>query len=314
MTGRKRQNELKVGGLLLLAVAVFAWLSIQIGAFQGFGDTLEVTVTFDDAAGLVADSSVKVAGVEVGRVESLGIRFDEAVAVLSLQADAQIRNDVQAQVRSRSLLGEKYVQLQPRSPDAPLLKDGDVIENTVPSVEIDDLVATIGPLLSEVSAEDVASLVSSLAGLAGNLDDESKGLISSTRTLLERLNVAAEVAPAIKEEVPPLLKDMRRTVREARSTIKEADQAIRRAEEVLGEVDRSAGEVPALLADLQKAIDTLEPGLDDLKRAMEGSDAVVKSVDKVLGNWEDFNEADLRRLLREEGVLVRLKEPRKKKE
>ena len=314
MTGRKRQNELKVGGLLLLAVAVFAWLSIQIGAFQGFGERLRVTVTFDDAAGLVADSSVKVAGVEVGRVESLGIRFNEAVAVLSLQADAQIRQDVRAQVRSRSLLGEKYVQLEPRSLDAPLLQDGDVIEHTVPSVEIDDLVATIGPLLSEVSAQDVASLVSSLAGLAGNLDDESEGLITSTRTLLEQLNIAAEVAPAIKSEVPPLLKDMRRTVREARSTIKDADGAIRRAEEVLGKVDQSAGEVPALLADLQKAMDTLEPGLDDLKRAMEESDAVVKSMHKVLGNWEDFNKEDLRRLLREEGVLVRLKEPRKKKE
>ena len=312
MSSKTRTNELKVGALLLLSVAVFGWLSIQIGAFQGFGETLSVTVTFNNASGLVVDSGVKIAGVDVGTVQSLEIDFDVAVAVLELQVGAAVREDVVAQVRSRSLLGEKYVALTPRSATAPLLKDGGTITSKA-SVEIDDLVSALGPLLKEVNPEDVAKLVSSLATLSSNVGSESATLLAKTQALLDRLGEAAEVAPAIKEDVPPLLKDLRRTVREMRTTVGKADAMIEEARTLMAQLDESTDGIPAVVVDVQKALDTLEPGLDDLKRAMETSDSAMKHLDSILDNWKDFDERDLTRVLREEGVLVRLKEPRKKK-
>jgi phospholipid/cholesterol/gamma-HCH transport system substrate-binding protein len=312
VSSKTRKNELKVGALLLVSVLVFGWLSIQIGAFGGFGETIHVRVTFNNASGLVVDSGVKVAGVDVGSVESLEVEFDVAVAMLELQADAGLRQDVVAQVRSRSLLGEKYVALTPRSPEAPLLQDGDEIKSR-PSVEIDDLISALGPLLSEVNPEDVAKLVSSLATLSSNVGGESASLLAKTQTLLDRLNEAAEIAPAIKEDIPPLLKDLRRAVKETRGTVGKAELTIDEAREVLAQIGRSTEGVPGVVKGIQKAIDTLEPGLDDLKRAMETSDSAMKNLDAMLANWTDFDEKDLSRLLREEGVLVRLKEPKKKK-
>jgi len=303
---------MKVGVLLLVAVAVFSWLSIQIGAFQGFGETLKVHVTFNNASGLVVDSGVKIAGVDVGSVESLAVDFDVAVAVLEIRKDAGIRADVLAQVRSRSLLGEKYVALTPQSVDSPLLVDGGEIKSKA-SVEIDDLVAALGPLLSEVNPEDVAELVGSLATLASNLGGESQSLVAKTQTLLDRLNEAAEIAPSLKAEIPPLLKDLRRTVKETRQTVGKAEEAIDEARTVLKDVEAGVKGVPGVVKDLQAAIDGIEPGIDDLKRAMEASDSAVQNLDKILANWKNFDEKDLRRLLREEGVLVRLTEPKKKK-
>lgn len=81
----------------------------------------------------------------------------------------------------------------------------------------------------------------------------------------------------------------------------------------MAQLDESTDGIPAVVVDVQKALDTLEPGLDDLKRAMETSDSAMKHLDSILDNWKDFDERDLTRVLREEGVLVRLKEPRKKK-
>jgi len=312
VSSKTRSNELKVGALLLVSVAVFGWLSVQIGAFQGFGETLTVRVTFNNASGLVVDSGVKIAGVDVGTVQSLEIDFDVAVAVLELQTSAGIRQDVVAQVRSRSLLGEKYVALSPRSSSAPLLVDGNEIESK-PSVEIDDLVSAMGPLLSEVNPEDVARLVASLATLSSNVGNESASLLAKTQTLLDRLGEAAEIAPALKEDVPPLLKDLRRTVRETRVTVGKADTAIAEARALMTQLDKSTSGLPGVVADVQKAIDTIEPGLDDLKRAMEASDSAAENLAKILTNWKDFDEGDLTRVLREEGVLVRLKEPKKKK-
>ena len=168
-------------------------------------------------------------------------------------------------------------------------------------------------LLSEVNPEDVARLVASLATLSSNVGNESASLLAKTQTLLDRLGEAAEIAPALKEDVPPLLKDLRRTVRETRVTVGKADTAIAEARALMTQLDKSTSGLPGVVADVQKAIDTIEPGLDDLKRAMEASDSAAENLAKILTNWKDFDEGDLTRVLREEGVLVRLKEPKKKK-
>jgi phospholipid/cholesterol/gamma-HCH transport system substrate-binding protein len=312
VNAKTRQNEMKVGALLLAALVVFAYLSVQIGAFQGFGETIPVYVTFNNASGLVVDSGVKVAGVDVGTVESLSVDFDVAVAVLQIKKEAGLRTDVRAQVRSRSLLGEKYVALTPRSKDAPLLAEGDRIEST-DSVEIDDLVSALGPLLSEVNPQDVASLVGSLSRISANLGGESKTLLEKTQLLLDQLNVAAEIAPDLKAEIPPLLKDLRKTVRTTRETVEAAETTVQEARAVLAQFKDGTKGVPGVVDDLQAAIDSIEPGLDDLNRAMEQSDSAAKNLDAILANWKGFDRDDLRRLLREEGVLVRLKEPKKKK-
>ena len=60
-----RRNEFLVGGLVLVAGVVFTWMSVQVGALKALGDTVTVTATFTDAAGLVPDAAVKVAGVNL---------------------------------------------------------------------------------------------------------------------------------------------------------------------------------------------------------------------------------------------------------
>lgn len=65
--------------------------------------------------------------------------------------------------------------------------------------------------------------------------------------------------------------------------------------------------MPPAVGDARALMATLEPGVDDLNRALESSDEAVERLNKVLANFEDFDQESLRRLLRQEGVLVRLK-------
>jgi len=309
---RSRANELRVGALLLVAAAVFGWLSIQIGALRGLGGSTVVTATFDDAAGLVKDAAVKVAGVEVGSVQALDVDFDRAVITLRLRSDSGIRSDVRAQIRARSLLGEKYVALEPVSQDAPLLQDGGVIEATLPSVEIDDLVAALGPVLSRVDPDDVARIVHNAAELSDRLGEEGPVLLSDSKQLLDRLNEAASIAPTIQRDVPALLGDLRRTTGQLEQTLERADTLVVKAGEVLEHVDEAGQKVPGAVDDIQQLVSKVEPGMDDLARALEQSDEAVADLRKVLDNFEGFDEEAVRRLLREEGVLVRLRPSKSK--
>jgi methyl-accepting chemotaxis protein len=76
--------------------------------------------------------------------------------------------------------------------------------------------------------------------------------------------------------------------------------------------DSAAESVPVTAGKINAAIDKISPGLDDLNRTLEQSDEALAKMTKALSKLEGLNEESLRRLLREEGVLVRLKPQRKK--
>jgi len=304
---RNARNEVLVGGLLIVAAAVFVWLAIQIGAMQGLQQTLRVTVRFDDAAGLVPDSAVKVAGVAVGAVESIVVDHDEAVATLELRASARLRRDIRAEIRSRSLLGEKYLSLSPMSREAPLLEDGDSIVDVRQSMELDQIIASFGPLVEQVRPEDVAAIVESAAAMTTALQADVPDAVSAAKRLIVRLEELGEIIPGLKADVPALTADLRRLTGSVEATVAKADTLIEDLGKVAQEVDGALDDVPAVVASAKKITAHLEPGMDDLGRALEDSDELVAKLDKLAGRLEGLDEAAIRRLLREEGVLVRLK-------
>lgn len=301
-----RRNELLVGGLVLLSALVFTWMSIQVGALKSLGDTIQVTARFEDAAGLVEDAAVKVAGVKVGGVQDLTVDFDTAMVTLVLDAKAGLRNDVRAQVRARSLLGEKFIALTPMSREAPLLADGDEI-TTIGTVDIDQLVTALGPLLAEVKPGDMAKLVSAAGEILGTVQTEAPELVAQAKTLLERLNEMASIAPDIKAQVPAALADVRRAARQLSATIERMDALLEKTGGVVDQADGAMGQVTPALDDVRALLDELKPGVDDLRAAMEQSDEAMASFRKILANVEGLDEDAVIRILREEGVLVRLK-------
>ncbi len=307
MSRRSHRNEVRVGILLVLALGVFTWLSLQVGALRSFGHTVEVTVAFEDAAGVVPDSAVKVSGVTVGGVKDLRVDFDHVIATLVLQKDAGLRNDVRAEIRARSLLGEKYVALVPKSKDAPLLVDGDQITDSLPALEINDLMARFGPLLEKVDPNDIATIARNLAKITDATEGEAKPLLNSAKDLLAKLNEAADIAPTVKEEVPSLIASLQRTVERAESTMNRLDRLMDEASKAVEAVEKAANQGGSAAKTAREKMAQLEPGLDDLTRALEDSDEVMAQLKKALKAVEGFDEEMIERLLREEGVLIRLK-------
>ena len=110
-----------------------------------------------------------------------------------------------------------------------------------------------------------------------------------------------------RQDVPALLTDLRRTTGELETTIQGAEGLMTRVDELVARLEASTAEVPGAVADVRAILDQVEPGADDLSRALEQSDETVAELREVLQNLEGFDEEMLRRLLREEGVLVRLK-------
>jgi ABC-type transporter Mla subunit MlaD len=107
-----------------LSAAVFAG-SVGVGAALGAGGnddgngTYRVRAIFDNASFVIAGEDVKVAGVNVGTIDSLDVDAKHhAVVVLKIDDPAfhPFRADARCAVRLQSLIGEQYIQCQPTQP------------------------------------------------------------------------------------------------------------------------------------------------------------------------------------------------------
>jgi phospholipid/cholesterol/gamma-HCH transport system substrate-binding protein len=141
-----RSLEIGTGLFVLLGFAALAFLTTQLpGASLEFGSgppTYTVTAKFDNIGDLKSGSPVTMAGVTIGRVES--IRFDpkDYKAAVTLRIENQyseIPDDSDASIQTAGLLGGKYVGIGPGGSET-FLKNGGQIEFTQSAIVLEGLI------------------------------------------------------------------------------------------------------------------------------------------------------------------------------
>ena len=284
-----RRYEWGVGLLLLAAAGALLWMATQIGTLQGFEERTTVIVRFHDAAGLSKGAYVTVAGVEVGSVQSMVIEHDVARVELAVEVNAQLRSDAMARIRSRSVLGEKYVELLPQAKDTPFVVDGDELVVASEQTEIDEMVEMMAPVVGAMDPELIAEVVRIVADSIKNDPQRMDRILSNMDVLLVNLADASS-------EMKPMM-------REVQATLERADSTLDGIDTMTATIHRVAEPAPQVLVQLE-----------DLLTRVEGWGPEVEAV---LGNLSEIDRWELRRLLREEGVLIRfqekaVKEPGKK--
>lgn len=133
--------ELIVGVFVLVGIAALTYLAVQLGKLEviGGGKNLEIHAEFDSVAGLKAGATVEIAGVQVGQVKRIGLNGDRALVVFSLQPGVKLYGDAIASVKTRGLIGDKYVSLSPGGSQKEL-PPGTKIRDTESGVDLESLI------------------------------------------------------------------------------------------------------------------------------------------------------------------------------
>ena len=137
--GRRNIAEVLIGAIVLVVAAGFlAYALAHSGRTSGSG--YDLSAKFDHIDGLGVGSDVRLAGVKVGTVvgEQIDPKSFEAVVTFSVRNDIKLPKDTAAIVTSESLLGGKYVSLQPGADDT-TLQPGQSITITQGSVSLEEL-------------------------------------------------------------------------------------------------------------------------------------------------------------------------------
>ena len=133
--------ELIVGVFVLVGIAALTYLAVKLGKLEviGGGNRVEIQAEFDSVAGLKAGATVEIAGVQVGQVKKIGLNGDRAVVSFSLTPGVKLYGDSIASIKTRGLIGDKYVSLSPGGSQKEL-PPGGKIRDTESGVDLESLI------------------------------------------------------------------------------------------------------------------------------------------------------------------------------
>lgn len=122
--------ETILGAIVVIGAIAFLSFGYKIGGVAA-PDGFELSADFAGIGGLAAGDDVQISGVKVGTVTGVELRPDSYLARVHMSVDPSIQlpTDTAALISSESLLGGRYLALEPGA-DEELLKTGGVIEYT----------------------------------------------------------------------------------------------------------------------------------------------------------------------------------------
>ena len=150
------RTEIVVGFFVLVGIACLGYLAIKLGKLEVLGGSgYTVLADFPSVAGLKNGDPVEIAGVRIGRVEAIQLADDRARLQLRVEDGVKLQDDVIASVRSRGLIGDKFVLLTPGASDK-IIPPGGKIRETESPPDITDLIGKFvgGDLTSKGDKKD----------------------------------------------------------------------------------------------------------------------------------------------------------------
>ena len=139
----KAAIETAVGIFVLIGILCVGYLTVKLGKMEIMGrDYYYVNAQFESVTGLKAGASIEMAGVPVGEVDAISLNLERQVAHvrLKIQGAVTIADDTIASVKTRGLIGDKYIKLSPGGSDL-VLKSGETIIETESAMDLEELIS-----------------------------------------------------------------------------------------------------------------------------------------------------------------------------
>jgi phospholipid/cholesterol/gamma-HCH transport system substrate-binding protein len=190
----KNSLETKLGIFVFLAVLA-AWAIMEtLGGVQLFQGGYRVNALFNTAQDLKVGDSVKMAGVEIGRVETITLADGKAKVMMKLQPGAVVKTDSTAVIKFTGLMGQNFVSISFGSPAAPQAVDGATLQ-TAEQPDLNAVMARLNDAAEGIQRFGEAFSGDKISNLIGPLVDfvkQNSGNLGSTISNID--NITGQIA------------------------------------------------------------------------------------------------------------------------
>ena len=295
---RERAVKLRVGVFVLVAVLAFLTTIYALGArARLFESRYTIYADFTQVAGLVEGATVRLAGIQIGRVSNITLSSEPGGKVrvamsVTRQYGNRIRKNSIASIATQGLLGDKIVEISVGTAGAPAVQAGEGLATRDP-FEITDAVSQ-----SAETIKGVTALAESLRKTAETLNQS--GLIEDAAATVR---TARALADSLGKDASATLKSARGVTERAGRLVDQIEQGRGWAHALLYEEPEALRRLNAVIVSTQAMLDRVDRGEGALgvltsRESTDAAKRLVALMDR-LGRAADKNPG-------EDGLLVAL--------
>lgn len=283
-------DEAKLGMVFLLAIIIFVWGLFYLKEWRVTGDTYLVEVRLSSAVGVKSTDPILVGGVRIGKVEA--VRLDDLTPIVILRIDEpyEIPEDSQVEVISRSVMGEKSINIRKGISTKRVPPGGKMEGTTAPGIsdmftQVDSVTVNMRNLLENANIlldpERDKSIKSSLAGvhdltieLQKTLKRESVQINRVMANMDSLVGNVKDLSETERSKVSNTLDNLESTSGRLSAMLDELQTTTTALDNILTRIDRGEGTIGKLLQD--------ERLYDDAVRVAGKMDRLMTSLDELV--------------------------------
>jgi phospholipid/cholesterol/gamma-HCH transport system substrate-binding protein len=239
-------------------------------------DPITVTAEFQDVLDLVPRSTVKVNDVSVGQVTDVALDGQHAVVTMEIQRDVDLPANVVAELRTTSLLGEKFVQLAAPTDVAPEgeIADGAEIplDRTGRNPEVEEVLGALSLVLN-------GGGVAQLKTIADELNKALEGREDTARSVLDQVRQFMQQLDENKTDIVDAIDSVNQLAKSVTAQQDSIDAALDELPDALESIDQQRADLVKML----KALDRLgDVGVRVISETKDGTIAALEQLSPVL--------------------------------
>ncbi|NMD94206.1 MCE family protein [Rhodococcus sp. BL-253-APC-6A1W] len=303
----KRRSPAAAGALGIVVILLATVSAFFLGSLPIIGAGVTYEAEFSEAAGLKPSNEVRIAGVKVGQVTGVELEGDRVVVSFKVQ-DAWVGNDTSASIQIKTILGQKYLALDPRGTEVLNADTRIPMERTVAPYDVIEAFSSAATTIGEIDTDQLATGFEALSEAFSETPDDfrasldgvsrlSETVASRDQELKKLLGATSNVSKVLADrnvEFNRLLSDGALLVAELNNRQQAISQLLdgtkRLSTELSGLVQENEESIGPALQQLRGVVQTLQENNDNLARAVDLYEPFVRVYSNVVGNGRWFDQ------------------------
>lgn len=199
----RERNPVVIGAISMAVLAALVLAAFRADDLPVIGGGDTYYASFSEAGGLKANDEVRIAGVRVGKVDSVELDGDHVRVAFKVEDGAQFGPDSRAAIKVKTLLGAMYLSLEPAGSGQMDEEATIPVERTSSPYDVVEAFSGLAETSADIDTDQLATSLRTLADLTKNTPDEFRSALAGVSALSQ--NLAAR-----DEQINTLLQNLRK--------------------------------------------------------------------------------------------------------
>lgn len=303
----RERNPVAVGAIGLVLVLGLILLAFNAQRLPVIGGGATYYADFSEAGGLQADDEVRIAGVRVGKVDSVSLDGNHVKVAFRIDGDAAFGVDTRAAIKVKTLLGAMYLALEPAG-GGQLRKGSEIpVSRTTSPYDVVQAFSGLGRTSERINTHQLARSLTTLADLTRDTPASFRRALTGVSalssnlaarnqqigTLLQRLRSVTTTLDARDQDIVGLMRDSAVLFQALVKRRQAVHDLLRSTSELsvqlTGLVRQSRADLKPALTHLSSVVDVLDKNSDNIDQSIRLLAPFYRVFANTLGNGPWFD-------------------------